>query len=66
MAYRDLIKQHAPDCDPAIIEAWMRSEHGTLDHLSPERFATEVQIARICAQEAGPDMNRLVLESMGL
>lgn len=39
MAYRQIIERLAPSYDPGVIEAWMRVEHGTLDHLSPEQFA---------------------------
>lgn len=35
--------------DPRWVEAWMRSEHPTLDGLSRERFNVEVSIAAVCA-----------------
>jgi hypothetical protein len=32
----------APDDDPRHLEAYMRSEHGALDHLSRDAFRAEV------------------------
>lgn len=47
-AYAATIRRLAPDHDPRHIEAWMRLEYGTLDHLSPQRFAEEVRLATLC------------------
>lgn len=52
--------------DPAVIEAWMRVEHGTLDHLDRERFRAEVQIASDCADAAGSEQNKAIVSSFGL
>lgn len=52
--------------DPRHVEAFMRIEYGTLDHLSRERFAA---LARDCAQDvlaAGPDESETFAVSMGL
>jgi len=43
----------APNADPAHVEAWMRLQHSTLDGLSAERFAAEVQTALQCIHVAG-------------
>jgi len=42
------------------VEAWMRVEHSTLDHLSPVAFRREVAIAIECCDESN------VVESEGL
>jgi hypothetical protein len=53
--YADRIAELAPDADPAHVEAWMRLEYGTLDALSPARFAAEVSQRRGCG---GPRRDR--------
>lgn len=63
--YHETIKRVAPTYDPRLIECWMRLEHGTLDHLSPDRFAAEVRIACECADHAGENGNRELLSSYG-
>lgn len=52
--------------DPRHVEAWMRSEHGTLDSLSPGRFAREVVIAAILAEASDRDTNEQLANSFGL
>jgi hypothetical protein len=60
MSYQNLIQQIAPEANPRHVEAWLRIEHGTLDHLSRPRFEREVAIALACIAEAGPGgYNRL-------
>ena len=46
--YTQLLFLLAPDHDPRHIEADMRSEHGTLDHLSRDAFQAEVLMAIRC------------------
>lgn len=45
-----------------IIEAWMRLEHRTLDHLTREQFRREVlicfQLARAASQKENEDLAR--------
>lgn len=64
--YRDRIKQLAPTYDPRHIEAFMRSEHGTLDHLSPDAFAAEVCIAAMCIEDGGREFGERLAKSYGL
>ena len=64
--YTDQIKALAPRHDPGQVEAFMRAEHPTLDHLDAERFAAEVVMACICIREAGPEMARRIAASYGL
>lgn len=66
MSYRNAIEELAPAYDPRVIEAWMRSEHGTLDALSPQRFAAEVDAAAACAEAAGTRLNDAMVASFGL
>ena len=40
--------------DSRHIEAWMRLGHGTLDHLTRQQFADEIEIARRCTDADRP------------
>jgi len=53
------------DADPAIVECWMRLEHGTLDQLDRVRFRREAQVAAKLAVEH-PDDSRTLAASYGL
>jgi len=64
--YTARIRSIAPNANPAHVEAMMRSEHSTLDHLSPSAFAREVRIAVMCVDEAGPDLAARIAASYGL
>jgi hypothetical protein len=64
--YRDRIQALAPSYDPRQIEAFMRLEYSTLDHLSPAVFKREVKIAAACIDEAGAEMAERVAKSVGL
>lgn len=69
--YQGLIRESAArhgavGADPAHVEAWMRSEHGTLDALSPEAFHREVGKALGYMDEAGPEMSARLAETYGL
>jgi hypothetical protein len=44
-AYTRLISTLAPGADPRLVEAYLRAQHGVLDHLSPTAFRVEVAIA---------------------
>ena len=47
------------------VEAWMRDEHGTLDHLTPEQFEREVGLAAQFAL-AQPELSERLAQSYGL
>jgi hypothetical protein len=64
--YQRLIAERAPEADGRHVEAWMRVEHPTLDGLSPERFAAEVDVALACIAEAGPVASEALAASFGL
>lgn len=52
--------------DPRHVEAYMRVEYGTLDHLSHADFRREIGIALGCQREAGPEHGEMVARSVGL
>jgi len=62
LASLGLVGRHSP----AVIEAWMRLEHGTLDHLSKVNFRREVAIASACADASRAEENRALVASYGL
>ncbi len=64
--YQELIRQFAPAANPRHVEAWMRIEHPTLDHLSRDMFRHEVAIAVDCIGQAGVDQSEALSRSMGL
>jgi hypothetical protein len=61
-----LVRLRRTDIDPRHVEGWMRLEHGTLDALTPRRFAREVQISVDCVDEAGIDRSEELAISYGL
>lgn len=63
--YEHQIKPLAPSHDPRHIEAFMRSEHGTLDRLSPSRFRQEVRMAIACVNEGGIEFAEKLAKSYG-
>ena len=46
--YRAIIREIDPGVNAAGVEASMRLQHGTLNHLSRETFRDEIEIARQC------------------
>ena len=64
--YQTMIQKLAPSYDPRHIEAFMRSECGTLDRLSPSRFRTEVKYAVACIEQGGKDLAERIAKSYGL
>ena len=64
--YRQRIKQIAPAYDPRHIEAFMRSAHGTLDHMPAWLFKQEVRMAMECIDQGGKDMAERLAKSYGM
>jgi hypothetical protein len=64
--YQAKIKRHYPDSDPRHVEAYMRLEHGTLDHLTPKQFRTAAALAITCIIEGGIDAAEKLAKSYGL
>lgn len=52
--------------DPALVEAWMRLEHGTLDHLAGRAWTAEVVTAAECVRIAEPEDTRALAASYNL
>ena len=65
MTYAERIQKLAPKYDPRHVEAYLRLEYGTLDHLSPATFTKEVRIACQCI-DADPDQAEQLARSFGL
>jgi hypothetical protein len=63
--YQDLIRELVSDVNPAGVEAVMRLEYGTLDHLPRETFAAEAKIAAAMEREE-PGALRQLAASYGL
>ena len=62
--YQQEIRKHT-DEDPALVEAWMRSEIGTHDHLDLEAFTSAIQEAA-AAVDADRDLSIGLAASYGL
>jgi len=52
--------------DARRVEAWMRLEHGCLDHLGGRRWVEAVRIAIACADAAERHLNEELVRSYGL
>ena len=68
--YRKMIEQVLAQlgetADPRHVEAYIRVEHPTLDHLSAERFRSEVRIALSCIEMEGEAGAETLARSFGL
>ena len=80
MSYQNLLRELAPDLNPAGEEVragsendpgdrfpgdWMRLHYGTLNHLPRETFAAEATLAADLERQS-PGILRKIAESMGL
>lgn len=65
MSYQRLINEIDPDVDAIGVEASMRLQYGTLDHLPRETFAQEIEIFKGCIA-VDPTFGKRVAESMGM
>lgn len=64
--YQRLIAELIRDTDPRWIEAWMRLEHPTLDHLDRVSFAIEAYEALACVLASTATENEDLARSFGL
>lgn len=65
--YRRIISEIAPQqFDPRHVEAFMRLEHSTLDHLSRADFEHEVIVCCDCIMQCGPEQAEACARSFGL
>jgi|GEM_PF-2519233 len=58
MFYQKLLRELAPDLNPAGIEASMRLQYGTLNHLPREVFAKEAKLAADCERQSAGFLRR--------
>jgi len=63
---REILDQNGWTANPGEVEAWMRLQYSTLDHLSRTTFELEVEIAVVSIQKAGPARSRELARSFGL
>lgn len=56
----------AADVDPRHVEAYIRLEHPTLDHLTPFQFAGQTCVALECVRICGPLEAEDLAQSFGL
>ena len=63
--YQRVIESLDPTINPVGVEASMRLQYGTLDHLGHETFVLEIKIARSCEREEPGHLRRLA-DSYGL
>ena len=64
--YAGVIRRLAPDEDPAHVEAWMRSKHGTLDAIRSTDFARAIKTAAAQARDSDPATNDDLARAYGL
>lgn len=65
-AYASIFKELQPACDPRHIEAYVRLEYGTLNHLPIETLRREARIAADCISYVGKDSAEELANSFGL
>lgn len=64
--YQKRIATLAPGHNARHIEAWMRSEHTTLDHLTPNGFKAAVRDALDSIAAGGAELSESLAKSYGL
>jgi len=65
-AYAEIFRKLQPEFPPHQIEAFVRLEYGTLDHMDAATLEREAAVAAGCIREGGPDMAEACAESLGL
>lgn len=64
--YAEMFKQMQPAYEPRLIEAFVRLQYSTLDHLSRDTLRDEAAIAAACIDEMGAEAADSFAKSMGL
>jgi len=64
--YRKTFKTLQPKYDPRHIEAYVRLEYSTLDHLPLATLRHEANIAARCIDHSGVENAEALADSMGL
>jgi hypothetical protein len=65
MSYQALLRELAPDLNPAGVEASMRLHYGTLSHLPRETFLAEAKLAADLEAQS-PGILSKIADSMGM
>lgn len=65
MSYQKLLRELAPDLNPAGVEASMRLHYGVLNHLPRDIFVAEALLAADL-ESGSPGILRKIAESMGM
>ena len=65
MSYQKLLRELAPDLNPAGVEASMRLHYGILNHLPRDIFVAEALLAADL-ETGSPGILRKIAESMGM
>ena len=65
MSYQTLLRELAPDLNPAGVEASMRLHYGVLNHLPRDTFVAEALLAADL-ESGSPGILRKIAESMGM
>ncbi len=65
MSYQTLLRELAPDLNPAGVGASMRLHYGTLNHLPHETFVAEAKLAADLEGQS-PGILRKITESLGM
>jgi len=66
MIREELARMGRIGVEPRHVEAWMRSEHSTLDGLGVAGFAQEVRAAVACVDAAESGLSEQVAQSYAL
>lgn len=64
--YAETFRKLQPDYDPRHIEAFVRLEYSTLDHLPLATLRREAKIAAACIDEIGVEEAEKTAKSMGI
>jgi hypothetical protein len=64
--YQDMIRYLAPTYNARHIEAWIRSENGNLDYLTPAQWGREVRTAAECVDFVSAELSENLARSFGL
>lgn len=63
---QEILDEMGREADPRHIEAYIRLEHSTMDHLSAQRLRLETQVALGCIDLEGTEIAESLAKSYGL
>lgn len=64
--YQGFFRIYQPNYDPRHIEAYIRLEYGTFDHLSADKLKKEAKLAAQFVDYGGKDSAESLAQSFGL